>query len=411
MTITALYRAVFILYYRRKNFDILWSNRMRYKLLLFVAVLLIATPVFAQEFSPIVVETGKPVPSVVKSGEPFRVTYRAKFFDTVVIYEDQMKFESLALVEEKEKPKSENSKTVNAEVVSLKIEPKERKYNDSLGFVNVWDFTYTFRIIDDRKGVYKIPSFNFIWVEKKAGVTEEEAKDKEKPREMPTEEVGIGYVSSVRPADKAVKPPPLDIRDEQNFASPIASGTVLRRWAYGVAGTSSLLFVVIVFRFFSRSKAWQRQEAERESDIETAEDDVVGNREPILSPKQARRKFLRELKNLRDEDELDSTKKLRLLVRPLLIAELQGTIRASMSANEICAKLIDLDAKQVKQIGFKYAVMMELAKKLRGYQDDVDLGKYSLNLSKEVAELREAVSGLKLRKRILSLAKRLVGAR
>src|SRR3989344_2981659 len=195
---------------------------MRYKFLWGVFVLLIATPVLAQEFSPIIIETGKPTPSIVKSGEPFKITYRAKFFDTVLIYEDQMQPESLALEK--------------IEAIALVIEPKERQYDDTLGFVNVWDFTYTFRIIQPEKGIYKIPSFNFIWVEKKAGVTVEETKDKEKPMEMPTEEVGIGYVSVVRPADKVVKPPPLDIRDEQKFASPIADGVVLRQWAYGVMG-------------------------------------------------------------------------------------------------------------------------------------------------------------------------------
>lgn len=70
---------------------------MRYKLLFCVFVLLIATPVVAQEFSPIVVETGKPTPSVVKTGEPFRVTYRAKFFDTVVISEEQMQPDNIVL--------------------------------------------------------------------------------------------------------------------------------------------------------------------------------------------------------------------------------------------------------------------------------------------------------------------------
>ena len=93
----ALYGAVFILYYLRKNLDIFKEIEMRYKLLVCVFVLLVATPVLSQEFSPIVVETGKPVPSVVKSGEPFKVTYRAKFFDTVLIYEEQMQPDNLAL--------------------------------------------------------------------------------------------------------------------------------------------------------------------------------------------------------------------------------------------------------------------------------------------------------------------------
>src|SRR3989344_1897140 len=129
---------------------------MRYKFLWGVFVLLIATPVLAQEFSPIVIKTGKPTPSVVKSGEPFKIIYRAEFFDTVLISEDQMQPESLALEK--------------IEVIGLEIDknPFDRPKNDTLGFVNVWDFTYTFRIIQPEKDLYKVPSFNFIWVEKRS---------------------------------------------------------------------------------------------------------------------------------------------------------------------------------------------------------------------------------------------------
>lgn len=350
---------------------------MRYKLLLGAFILLIATPVSAQEYSPIIVETGKPTPSVVKSGEPFKVPYRVKFLDTVLIYEEHMNLNSLALTEEEGQLKLENSTTGNVEVVGLEV-TKERMYDDSLGFLNVWDFTYTFRIIQPKKGVYKIPSFNFIWVEKKAGVTAEEAKEKEKPREFPTEEVGISYVSSI------VKPPPLDIRDETNFVSPVAAGSTWRWRAYSVIGISSLLAMFILFRFSRYPKVRQSQEA----GAETSEGAVVINTEPTLSPRQARRKFLRELEKLQGEAQYP---KIRLLVRSLLLAELQGTIRDSMSANEIYAKLSGLDAKQKKRIGPKYKVILDLAQRLKSYQEDIDSRRCSLDTGKEIDELRMLV--------------------
>ena len=359
---------------------------MRYKLLFCAFVLLIATPMVAQEFSPIVVETGKPTPSVVKSGEPFKITYRAKFFDTVIISEEQMQPENIALDK--------------IEVIGLEI-AKERVNNDTLGFINVWDFTYTFRIIQPQKAVYKISSFNFIWIEKKAGVTVEETKDKEKPREMPTEEVGINYVSSI------VKPPPLDIRDGITFVSPIVDGVVWRRYAYGVIGFASLLVTIIVFRFAKYHKTQQSQEAGQEVDVETAEDKAFVSVEPILPPKKARRKFLRELNQLRGENVLDLTKKVRFLVRSLLLAELSGTIRNSMSENEIYVKLSGLNAKQKKQIGLKYLAMIYMAKKLKDYQGDIDSGRYSVDIAKEIVELKEVVSGLKFHKRVLVFVKRL----
>ena len=367
---------------------------MRYKLLVCVFVLLVATPVLSQEFSPIVVETGKPVPSVVKSGEPFKVTYRAKFFDTVLIYEEQMQPDNLALEK--------------IEVIGLEVNknPFDRPENDTLGFINVWDFTYTFRIIQPEKKVYQVPSFNFIWVEKNAGVTEDETKEKEKPREMPTAEVGVGYVSSI------VKPPPLDIRDEMIFDSPLPDGYKLHRWAYSVIFGAILTFALVVFRFFRDSKIRQSQEAgQEEAGIEIVEDDPVVNTEPILPPKQARKKFLKELKKLDGEARyptLDLEKKIRLGVRLLLLAELRGTIRASMTGNEICAKLNGLDAKQKKQMRPGYEYALDLAQRLKRYQGDIDSGRCFLDAVTEIAELREAVSGLKLHRRFMSFVGRLV---
>lgn len=373
---------------------------MRYKFLLCALVLLIATPAQTQEFSPIVVETGKPTPSVVRSGESFKITYRAKFFDTVLIYEEQMVPDSLVL---------EKVEVIGLEVV------KERVSNDTLGYVNVWDFTYTFRIIQPEKGIYKIPLFNFIWVEKKAGVTVEETKNKEKPREMPTEEVGVGYVSTVNPANKAVKPPPLDIRDEIIFVNPLPAGYQLRRWAYGVMGGAFLIFMLVIFRFYRDSKIRQSQETGQEVGAEIGEDEDIVKVEPILSAKPARSKFLRDLKKLRAESRLDLMKKIRPLVRSLLLAEFRGTIRDSMSENEIYSKLNGLDIKKKKEIGSKYEVMLDFARKLKGYQEDIDLDKYSLDAVnwREVVELSEAISGLKFRKskKVWSFVKWIVRAK
>jgi len=72
---------------------------VKYKKLLAVGlVILIATWASTQEMSPIVVETGDPVPSVVRTGELFTVTYRAKYTDAVLIVEEYMQLSSLALI-------------------------------------------------------------------------------------------------------------------------------------------------------------------------------------------------------------------------------------------------------------------------------------------------------------------------
>jgi len=370
---------------------------MRYKLLVCVFVLLIATPILAQESSPIIVETGKPMPSVIKSGEPFKVTYRAKFLDTVVIKEEDMQPGDLALEK--------------FEVIGLEINKNtfNRPKDDNLGFVNVWDFIYTFRIIQPEKGEYKIPPFNFYWVPKKAGTTEEEAKEKEKPREFLTEEVGIVYVSSI------AKPPFLDIRDEIGFILPISDGIVWRRWAYGVMGAASLLVLIILFRFVRYSDNRQSQVTKEDVGVEASEDGVmVVGVGPIFSPKQARSRFFKEIKKMQSEAKypiLDLEKKLRFLARELLLAELRETIRDSMSENEIYAKLTGLDVKHKKLIGSKYAVMVDLARRLKRYQEDIDLGTCTINIVKEVVELRVVVSGLSFYKRFLFFVKNLFGRR
>lgn len=367
---------------------------MRYKFLACAFLLLISTPFFGQESSPIVIETGKSNPSVVKSGEPFKITYRAKFVDTVLIDEKQMQSSNLALEK--------------IEVIDLKIEPKKREYNDSLGYVNVWDFTYTFMIIQSEKDLYKIPPFNFIWFEKIAGVSDEETREREKPREFLTDEVGIGYISTVNPANKTIKPPPLDIRDEIIFSSPVGSGLVLRRWAYGVIGTALLFSGLIILRFPRNLKARKSQEISGESVADIVETGSIADVEQIIPPKQARKRFLAELEKMGDGGQLN---KIRFLVRMLLLSELRGIIKNSMTENEIYAKLNDLDAKQKKQVGSKYQTMFYLARLLKNYQENIDSGINPQNYVVATAEFKEAVSALMFHKKVLSFVKRLVSRR
>lgn len=355
---------------------------MRYATLLFAFILLIATPVLAQEFSPIIVKTGKPVPSVIRSGEPFKVTYRAKFFDTVIIAEDKMQPDNLAL---------DKVEVIGLETLPADTSLAERLYNDFLGYVNVKDFTYTFRIIQPEKSMYKVPAFNFIWVKKEAGTPEKDAKEKEEPKEFLTDEVVVNYVTSVvRPP----KPQPLDIRDESNFISPVSSAYIFRSIAYTAIGIASLIALVVMFRFSGYSKVSKSQESVQEND-EAVEVEATVQMEPILPPKQARKKFLKELQQLRGEEYLPAfAKMIRPRVRTLLIAECQGVIRNSMSENEIFIKLSELSDKKKKDMGTRYKLILDLAKRLKGYKENIDSDNYSLSSEKEINSLRLVVLNL-----------------
>src|SRR3989344_5936093 len=187
---------------------------MRYKLMAFAAVLLIGTPAFGQETSPIIIKTGQPTPSVVRTGELFKVTYQAQFYDEFLVVEEQMQPENIV---------AEPFEVVKLEVVLL---PDHG--DDSMGIIHTKDFIYTFRIIKPEKGDKKIPPFNFIWVLKKAGTTEANAKDGNELKEMPTEEVGVRYVYS------PIKPPSLNIRDEMDFPLFKYRATSLVKFGYSV---------------------------------------------------------------------------------------------------------------------------------------------------------------------------------
>ena len=352
---------------------------MRYATLLFAFILLISTPVLAQEFSPIIVKTGDPTPSIVRTGEPFRVTYRAEFLDTVLIDEERMQPDNLALEK--------------VEVIDLRIQkdPFDRFERGDIGFVNVWNFTYTFRIIQPEKGQYKVPAFNLIWVEKKAGTPEKDARENESPREFLTDEVAVNYVTSVvRPP----KPKPLDIRDHSSFVSPVPSAYALRLTAYAVIVTASLLMLVVVFRFFIYAKISKSQDAVGEND-RVMDGEATVLIEPVPPPKQARKNFLRDLKQLQDEKHLLSfMKKVRLSIRMLLLAECQGTVKNSMSENEIFVRLNELSDKKKKVMGKRHKPILALAQKLKSYKENIDSDNYSLDSGEEISNLRSLLLNL-----------------
>lgn len=390
---------------------------MRYKLLGFAVVLLIATPsaVSPQKMSPIIVKTGKPVPSVVRSGEPFRVTYQVKHTDAVLILEEKMRLTSLVLVADNEgKLKLENSVTGSVEVIDLVVGEKFRDGSEELGFVNVQDFTYTFMIISEQKGNnYKIPSFNFVWVKKSAGTTVAKTKEKEELREFPTKEVGISYISSI------VKPPPINIRDATEFdAFETLAGRALML-AYGVIGLASLLALFVVARFSQQPKV-KEEDKNKDNAEETSDDTVADAVTPVLSPWKARKKFLRELKALEaevrsvskdDEAARPFMGKLYSLARSLMVAELSGgTIKifGSDSPKQLYKRLLDFNAKQKKQLGRKYGVILELARRSEGYYESVESDSCSLDPLKEINELKCAVEDIGFWRMAHSLVNKLI---
>lgn len=333
---------------------------MRYKLIALAAVLLIGTPVSAQETSPIVIKTGQPTPSAVRSGESFKVTYRAEFYDEVLIIEEQMQPENVV---------AEPFEAIKLEIVSL-----PDRGDDSTGVIHIKDFVYTFRIIKPEKSEKKIPSFNFIWVIKKAGTTQTDAKEGNELREIPTEEVGVRYVYS------PVKPPPMNIRDEMNFPSFGWNGWTFRKYAYGTIAGSVLLslLAVAVLVYFGKTKAGKVSGNKSGGTAVDATVEIVSS----VLPKKARKKFLQELRKLLGAKSDDiSLRKLEArifaLLREFILVELSGTpVKASVSdtPSELLNRLKILGAKQKKAMGLRYAVFTCLTGRLRNYYEDIESG-------------------------------------
>ena len=106
---------------------------------------------------------------------------------------------------------------------------------------------------------------------------------------------------------------------------------------------------------------------------------------------------------------MDLEKKLRHLVRALILVELRGVIKDSMSENEIYIKLITLDTKQRKQVGSKFEYFVDFARRLKSYQEDIDSGNCSLGMGdlREIDDLESMIKGLKFRNRALSFIRSL----
>lgn len=355
------------------------------------AILLIGTPLFAQEMSPIVIETGQPTPSVVRSGEYFRVTYRAKFYDQVLIVEEQMQ--------------PENIVAEPFEVVKLEILPLPDHGDDNTGVIHIRDFVYTFRIIKPEKGDKKIPSFNFIWIVKKAGTTEDGAKEENELKEIPTEEVGVRYAYS------PVKPPPLNIRDEINFPSMKWAGAEFRQYGYAIIASSFLLSLVVMVLWVRSGHSKKEKASEKNSGEITA--GVVAEVFPSVLPKKARKKFLRELKRLLRSKDLDKPsqeleKRVYALLRELILVELSGTpVKASTSDSprDLAKRLLDLEAKLKKAMDSKYNVLSCLVGKLKNYYEDMESGQLAhfMEPRSEVQTLINIVEAQASRERFINV--------
>lgn len=210
---------------------------MKYKFLVLLFVLLIATPTYGQEPSLVVVETLEPTPTTIKTGELFVQLYRIRYLDLseegidVTINEENLNLRTLG----------------EFEVLSFCID-KGQLSGPCAGLgggsikkdflERTWYLKYTLRIISPKKGTYKIPPMTVFWTEKNIGQAASEAE----PKSMQVEkEVFVNYVTTV------TENPQLDIRDNFDFGAFSTKSFVykLAFW-FCIAGIPTLWLLLLV---------------------------------------------------------------------------------------------------------------------------------------------------------------------
>ena len=368
---------------------------MKYSLICFVAILLVATPAAAQELQPssLIVETLDPVPSVVKSGELFTQTYRVRFLDLthrgeeVVIFEDRMDPESLVLpllVFNVKKGKLEPTKG-KFEPMGLEIYKRKGRNGEY-----IWDFKYTLMVIYPEKGPYFIPSINFYWAKKELG------KDISSAEVMPfpSREVPMSYVTTI------TSDPYLDIRDLVDFGDYSA---VSRNLKYAAWALAALLIFGWAGLFVSVARSSSRKFELEEEDKTDKKEKETPTHIGRVSSFRAKLKLYKIANKLMRYPKFDIYSRIvrdELLKADvfMLEAELVIALKDLMRANFPEINIGDspkdiLEYVQHLKSGPKRDAYYLFAEKLVRYQSDVetDMPDNLRNLHKEGAEIKKAL--------------------
>ena len=323
---------------------------MKLKAIIGFVFLLIVRSGFGQEPSLLTVETLKPVPTVVKTGEPFVQEYRVRFPDLVnegkevIVLEDRMVPENVAV-----RPFEATS-----------VEVVKRRVNGE----HIWDFTYTFRIVNPVRMPYRLPSFSFYWLVRDLGETIEET-DVEL---VNTDEVSVSYVTTV------TSDPFLDIRDAIELGSFSGRATLLRTIAWTIAPLPLLVWLVMLVRLVRRPRFSAKIPVKEDDGI-----DALQEMEPPLLLGRARRevrRYLRELSAIRQGPIQGEDSEVFPILGRNLVISLKDLLRAELPELNPGDSPKDIKVyieKRVKESSRKEALEM-LVSRLVVYQDGLEKG-------------------------------------
>ena len=249
-------------------------------------------PMNLREDSPVKVETLELEPTIIKTGDLLRQTYRVRFPDLVA------EGKELIILEDRIVP--ENLPVHPFEGVSLKIEKRLVEGE------HIWDFEYGFRLINPDKATYILPGFSFFYLVRDLGEDVEDAE----VQQVDAGEALVRYVTTI------TEVPVLDIRDTIELGSFSTRARVFRTLAWAVAPVPLLVWLVLLVRLARRPKTVSIEQQPEAEELERIESQI-----PVPpSIWGARRTLRRQLRALEGLPVSDNGTALRDVERGLVIS-------------------------------------------------------------------------------------------
>ena len=336
------------------------------------------------ETSVVQVETLEIAPTVAKTGDLIRQSYRVRFPDLVgegrevIILEDRMAPENLPVHP--------------FEGVSLEI--RKQQVDDE----HVWDFDYDFQLIVPEKAVYQLPGFSFYYLVRDLGQNIEEAE---------VQQVAGGgglvrYVTTI--ADLPV----LDIRDTIELGSFDSHVAFFQALVWFVAPFPLLIWALLLIRHIRRPRTISEDALQEADELDRIEAEIPA----LPSIWTARRNLLREVRDLGVLPPSSNGTALHDVQRGMVIASreyLLAEIPQLHSGDTV--RDMQTHIEQMKHGGRKDA-LLNIASLLVGYQRGLEHGS-SVAIADPASEAREVIASLaRLRphNRLLDSLKVLFGA-
>ena len=269
-------------------------TRQQTRIAALAAVVIVAgAPAWAQETGapPITVETLEIEPTIVKTGDLIRQTYRVRFPDLI----DEGR--ELLILEDRMVP--ENLPIHPFEAVSLDVE--KRQVEDE----HIWDFNYGLRLIAPEKAAYIVPSFGFYYLIRDLGEDIEDAEI----QQVDGGQQLVQYVTTT------TELPILDIRDPIELGAFGGRATLFRTIAWTVAPLPLVIWLFLLVRQARRPDTIPTEVAKELEEIERLES-LVPAPPSIWDARRALRKQVQVL-----EDTVASDNgALEVLMRDLVIS-------------------------------------------------------------------------------------------